>query len=221
VHTGVASLIEADPTCIVHHPSEDAMRGALKQLSIGCTVEPAEVVAGSAGLLTVTMTNSSSGETTLILEGRTRPAGARTDWARVAGVPEPHSSTPDAIRLFFPMTTTDASDHDVDALPTIAGSTASPAAPTTFAVHLRPSGKLTHSVSWWALRIPAPQPVVQDDAGHRYVPKTSAIPLSPGDYNISVELPFYGLSREERKVSTRVHVTRAPLLDGGKQPSLR
>ncbi len=114
------------------------------------------------------------------------------------------------------MTTTDARDHDVDALPTIPGSAIpSPPPPTTLAVYLRPGGKLTHVASWWALRIPATAPVVQDDAGHRYVPKTSALALAPGEYDIVVDLPLYGLTREERKISTRVRVVRAPKLDAG------
>jgi hypothetical protein len=101
-------------------------------------------------------------------------------------------------------------------LPTVSGSAASPPPPvTTLAVHLRPGGKLTHSTSWWALRIPAPAPVVQDDAGHRYIPKTSALPLMAGEYSIVVDLPLFALSREERKVATRVRVVRATLPDGG------
>ena len=112
------------------------------------------------------------------------------------------------------MTTTDSYERDVDAVPTVAGTNA-PSPSAVLAVHLRPGGKLTHVMSWWALRIPAPAPVVKDDAGHRYVPKTTAILLFPGEYTITVELPLYGLGREERKVTTRMRVTRVPLPDGG------
>lgn len=189
------------------------MRASLKYLSIALIVEPPEVISGNTALVTVEIKNTSSRETTILFEAKSRMPGPRTDWSRVAGVPEPVGSNPDPPRLFFPMTTTDAWDHDVDALPTIPNSVdRTPAPPTPLAVHLRPGGKLTHHASWWAYRIPAPAPIVKDDAGHRYVPKTSAINLSPGDYAIVVDLPLYGLGKEERKVSSRVRVVKAVAL---------
>lgn len=212
---GALEPIEADPTCSIRRVSDDAMRLSMKHLSIVLAVEPPEVVAGSMALLRLSIKNTASFETTVVFEARTRPAGPRTDWSRVLGVPEPRGASSESPRLFFPMTTTDAWDRDVDALPTIPGSAAPAPAPTTLAVHLRPGGKLTHHASWWALRIPAPAPIFQDDAGHRYVPKTAAVALAPGAYNVVVELPLYGLAREERKVSARVRVVGAPKLDGG------
>lgn len=190
------------------------MRASMKVLSIAIAADPPEVVAGSTALVSVSIQNTASTETTVVFEARTRLPGPRTDWSRVIGIPEPRAASTDTPKLFFPMTTTDAWDRDVDSLPTIAGTAISPP-PTTLAVHLRPGGKLTHHLSWWAFRIPAPAPVVQDDAGHRYVPKTAALPLTPGEYNVVIELPLYGLTREERKLSTRVRVIRAPKLDGG------
>ncbi len=212
---GVLAAAESDPSCVVKRATEEATRAALKQLSITLDAEPPEVVAGSTSLLTVTIKNTSSSEATLFLEARPRLPGPRTDWSRVLGVPEPHPTASEVPRLLFPMTTTDNYNRDVDQLPTVAGSAPPPLPPTILAVHLRPGGKLTHVSSWWALRIPAPAPVVTDDAGHRYYPKTTAINLFPGEYTVTVELPFYGLSREERKVTTRLKVTRTPLPDGG------
>ena len=191
------------------------MRAALKQLSIDIAAEPAEVVAGGTSLLTITIKNTSSSEATLLFEARPRPPGPRTDWSRVVGIPEPHPNASEAPKLHFLMTTTDGGNRDVDQLPIVAGTALPPPPPTILAVHLRPGGKLTHVSSWWALRIPAPAPVVTDDAGHRYIPKTTAINLYPGEYTVTVELPLYGLSREERKVTTRMKVTRTPLPDGG------
>ena len=212
---GVLDGAESDPSCVVKRASEEATRAALKQLSITLEPEPPEVVAGSTALLTLTIKNVSTSEATLFLEARPRLPGPKTDWSRVVGIPEPRSTASEVPRLLFPMTTTDSYDRDVDQLPTVPGSAPPPSPPTILAVHLRPGGKLTHVTSWWALRIPAPAPIVTDDAGHRYVPKTTAINLFPGEYTVTVELPFYGLSREERKVTARLAVTRAPLPDGG------
>ncbi|MBX3216215.1 MAG: hypothetical protein KF850_29520 [Labilithrix sp.] len=212
--TGGFDGVEGDPSCVVTSASEEAMRAALRNLSITLTPSLTEVVGGGTALLTLTIKNTSPVETTLYLEARARPAGPRTDWSRVVGIPEPHPASAAEPRLLVPMTTTDSRDRDVDAVPTVA-THAPPPPPTLLAVHLRPGGKLTRVVSWWALRIPAPAPAVTLDGGHRYVPKTTAQNLPPGEYTVTVELPFYGLGREERKVTTRIGVTRTPLPDGG------
>jgi hypothetical protein len=219
---GPLDAVENDPGCVVRRANEEAMREAIKHLAIGVTVDPPELNAGGMGLLGVTIRNTAPTETTVLFDARTRLPGPRPDWSRVLGIPEPkepHLSTPDSPKLFFPATTTDSSNRDVDALPMIPGSGGAPSPATVLGVHLRPGGKLTHNTSWWALRIPAPASVVQDEAGHRYVPKTAALSLSPGEYVVVVELPLFGLTREERKFSTRVRVIRAPLLDAG--PSSR
>jgi hypothetical protein len=212
---GSLDSIETDPSCVVKRSSEEAMRLALKQMAITLDAQPPEVVAGGTSLLALTIKNTSSSEATLFFEARPRLPGPRTDWSRVVGIPEPHPVASEVPRLLFPMTTTDGYDRDVDALPTVAGTSVPSPSPTLLAVHLRPGAKLTRNMSWWALRIPAPAPIVTDDAGHRYVPKTTAQSLLPGEYTVTVELPFSGLGREERKISTRVRVMRAPLLDGG------
>ncbi len=215
--TGTFAALENDPACVTKHATEEAMRAAMKRVAINVALEPAEVITGNTALMTITMTNTSPAEATIFLEARPRPIGPRTDWSRVIGIPEPKNTTSEVPRLFFPLTTTDSWDHDVDSLPVVNGSTTLPPPPvTTLAVHLRPSGKLTHTASWWALRIPAPAPVFQDDAGHRYYPKTAAVSLIPGEYTITVELPLFGLTREERRYTTRVRVVRAPKpSDGG------
>jgi hypothetical protein len=116
----------------------------------------------------------------------------------------------DAPRLHFVISTLDAFGHDVDGVPTVAGTDVVPTPASVLAVRLRPGGKLTEALSWWALRIPPPPPIVTDDAGHRFVPKTLAVPLLSGDYTISVELPLHGLAPRERTVTTQVHVDPAP-----------
>jgi hypothetical protein len=214
VRAGTLDAIESDPACIVKSVNEDLTRAAMKNLAMTVTAQPSEVVSGSTALLEITLRNTSSSEITVYLEARGRPPGPRTDWSRVAGVPEPPPTAPDVPRLFFSVATTDGRDHDVDAVPTVAG-TGVFASPTYLGIHLRPGAKLVRAVSWWALSIPAPAPIVKDDAGHRYVPKTTAYPLYPGDYTIVVDVPLAALSREERKITTRVHVIRPPLLDGG------
>jgi hypothetical protein len=210
--TGNVDALAADPACVVPRPSEEAMRAALKKLAITTALESAEVFAGGSTTVTVTIQNTSSEPVLVVLEARSRPAGPRPDWSRVAGVPSARLDLATSPKLFFAITTTDSHDREVDALPTIGTPTA---APTPIGTLLKPGGKLTHSASWWALGIPAPAPMFQDDAGHRYYPKTTAIPLYPGEYNVVVDVPIYGLSREERKFATRVRVRKAPPLDGG------
>lgn len=215
VRSGRLEVIETDASCVVRAASEDAMRTSLRSLSISLDPVLSEVIPGGTSLLVLTIKNVATEEVTVYFEARTRPSGPKTDWSRVSGIPEPRVGPSDTPRLFFPMVTTDSRDRDVDALPTVAGSAAPPSSATVLAVHLRPSAKLTRNISWWALRIPAPAPVVHDDAGHRYVPKTSAIHLTAGEYSVTVDVPFYGLAREERRVTTRVRVSKPPLLDGG------
>lgn len=218
VRSGSLDGVETDPTCIVKQASEDAMRSIMKSLVIALEVHPAEVVTGGTANLEISIRNTSSSEVTVLFEGRSRPPGARTDWSRVAGIPEPSPNASETNRLFFQMTTTDGYDRDIDAVPTVAGSLGT-SAPTLFAVHLKPGSKLTRVLSWWALSIPAPAPIVKDDAGHRYVPKTTALHLAPGTYNVAVDLPLYGLEREERKVTGRVRVLRVPPFDAGAPPA--
>lgn len=211
--TGILDGIETDPTCVLTKVPDDAMRTALKRLTVSVTPELTEVPAGATSLLTIAIVNTSKAEALLVFEGRARAPGPRTDWARIAGVPEPKGAS-DQPRLFFTETTTDASERDVDALPTLGGSTPQPPPIVPLGVWLRPGGRLVHKASWWAVRIPAPAPIVQDDAGHRFVPKTTALPLTPGEYAVGIDVPFLGLSREERKVVARLRVVR-PALDGG------
>jgi hypothetical protein len=210
--TGNVDALAADPACVVARPTEEAMRAALKKLSIATALESAEVFAGGSTTVTVTIQNTSAEPVLIVFESRARPAGPRPDWSRVAGVPSARLELATSPKLFFAITTTDARDREVDALPTVATPTT---APTPVGTLLKPGGKLTHTASWWALGIPAPAPIFQDDAGHRYFPKTSALPLFPGEYNVVVDVPIYGLSREERKFIAHVRVRKPPPLDGG------
>jgi hypothetical protein len=203
---------------VVARASEDANRASWRALAITLEADAPEVMTGGTALLTLAVKNTSASEVPLVLEARPRRPGPRTDWSRVAGVPEPRANAPEVARLLFPTVTTDASNQDVDSLPTVPGAAGAPPAPTILLVRLRPGGKLTRTAPWWALRIPAPPPVVKGSAGHRFYPKTTALNLSPGEYTVTIELPFFGLTREERKVTTRVRVTRATLPDGGVRP---
>ena len=108
-----------------------------------------------------------------------------------------------------PVRTLDAREHPVDGLPTSAGPSAGAAPVLRFLrVRLKPGGKLTHTFTWWALRIPAPAPITRDDAGHRFVPKTAPVPLPPGEYVVNLELPLHGISPPESVVSTRMRVEK-------------
>jgi hypothetical protein len=237
---GSLELMESDPSCVLKtvRVTEDLMRASMKKVTITPTLTPdsgipsatplpmEQVVSGSSGLINITFKNTSSTEVLIAFEAKPRLPGPKTDWSRVIGIPEPKPATESTKpKLFFPMVTTDQWDHDVDSLPTVSESAAAAAAaagatpilppPTIFGVYLRPGGKLTQNVTWWALRIPAPAPVVQDDAGHRYYPKTAAFPLLPAEYNIVLDIPLATLTKEERKIALKVKVVKAPKLDAG------
>lgn len=206
--------VETDPTCLAKQPpSEDTVRAAMKQLTITLAPDTTDVFPGSTLLLPVVIKNTSSNEATLWLEARAKSTGARTDWSRIVGMPEPHAGAQEIPRLFFQMSTTDQWDRDIDGVPTT-GQGSAPA-PVPLEVRIKPGGKLTHVISWVAVRIPAPAPMFQDDAGHRFYPKTNAFPLTAGDYNVAIDVPLYGLSKEERKQTLRLKVLPHPFLDGG------
>jgi len=234
---GSLEFVESDPSCILKtvQVTDEMMRTTMKKVTITPTLTPDsglpnttgaplpmdQVVSGSSGLINITFKNTANHEVLIAFESKPRLPGPRTDWSRVIGIPEP-KPTADASKpkLFFTTTTTDQWDHAVDSLPTVNESSAAGAQPilppaSVLGVYLRPGGKLTQNVTWWALRIPAPAPVFSDDAGHRFYPKTAAFPLLPADYNIVLDLPLAALTKEERKIALKVKVVKAPKLDAG------
>lgn len=206
--------VESDPACAVKQaPSEDTVRASMKQLTIAVTSDTTEAYPGSTVLLSVVIRNTSASEASLWLEARAKTTGSRTDWSRIVGMPEPHAGAQELPRLFFQMTTTDQWDRDVDGVPTT-GQGSAPA-PVPLQVRIKPGGKITHVISWVAVRIPAPMPMFQDDAGHRFYPKTNAFPLGAGDYGVAIDVPIFGLSKEERKQTLRLKVLPHLQPDGG------
>lgn len=200
------ATLDGDPSCVVPTANEAVARAAYKQLAVRCAVMPAVVGPGGAATFELTVVNPTKSEVMLVLEARARAAASRTDWSRISGIPEPRTQGDLAPRILLPLTTTDARGRDVDAVPTVPG--APEASPTLVAARLRPGGRLVHKAAWWAYRIPAPMPIFRDDAGHRWVPKTGAVNLTPGEYVVLGELPVFGLTREERTCSARVQVLR-------------
>lgn len=200
--------IESDATCILPRAADDAMRDMTKRLAVRAELEPTTVVAGGTAVLRLTVTNIATTETLVVFDAYPRGLGPRPDWSRLAGVPDVKGDAPDVPRIQLGVTTLDAREHPVDAVPVVANSAAPASSPRVLGVRLRPGAKITHTLSWWALRIPAPAPIVKDDAGHRFVPKTTAVPLYPGDYVVSVDVPFHGLAPAERTITVRAHVER-------------
>jgi hypothetical protein len=209
VRSGPLEAIESDPACVLPRASDDVMRDLTSRIAIGVELDPPNVVAGSTAVLRVTLTNVAKAETLLVFDAHPRGLGPRPDWSRLAGVPDVKGDAPDLPRLQMPITTLDANERPVDAVPVVATTAAPPSSPRLLGVRLRPGAKLVHTTSWWALRIPAPAPIVKDDAGHRFVPKTTALPLSPGEYVVAIDVPLHGLAPAERTVSVRAHVERA------------
>lgn len=206
--SGTFEAVENDPHCWMKAPPEDAMRDFAKRFSIAIAAEPDEVMSGSSVTLRVTLTNVAPSESLVVLEQFTRAPGARPDWGRIMGVPDARQT--DAPHLYVTVRTLDSRNNDVDGVPTVAGTAVAQAPARLLGVRLKPGEKLTHTMSWWALRIPAaPPPVTIDDAGHRFFPKTGATPLWPADYIASVELPLHGVIAVERTVAARVHVVKS------------
>lgn len=208
--TGSIEAVESDPACVVAHADDRTMRDAMKHLTFELKSDAPDVMAGGMLVIRLTITNGAHAEVPVLFDAQPPNAGARPDWTRLAGVPEPKpgGSTADAggdgFRLMMPVRTLDAHERSVDGLPTTPSIGASSS--RTLRVRLKPGGKLTQTFSWWALRIPAPGPITRDDAGHRFVPKTAPLPLPAGEYVVNVELPLHGISPPESVVSTRVEV---------------
>lgn len=206
LRTGAIEAAAADPTCVIDRVREDVMRDAPRRLALTLAAEPPETAGGATSLLRLAITNVASTETLVVLEAIPASSAPRPDWTRIAGMPEVRGAS---LGLHVPLTVTtlDARELRVDATPM---TSAPPGAPKLLAVRLRPSGKLTHVASWWALRIPAPAAIFKDDAGHVNVPKTLPLPLDRGDYLVRVEVPLFGVPLAERTVTTRIHVDEAP-----------
>jgi hypothetical protein len=206
---GTLEGADQDPACVLPRASDNVMRDVMRSIAISAEVDPPTVMTGTSAIMRIAITNTAQSETMLVLDAVPR-TGAKTDWSRIAGPPEPKVAPPDVPRIFFTMATLDGQGHNVDAIPTIpGGATPVPPAPKLIGIRMRPGGKVTYTAQWWALRIPAPYPPVKDDAGHIYVPKTAPIPLFAGDYTVSIDVPLHGLTPPERVVTTRAHVERA------------
>lgn len=182
------------------------MREALKHLALELSADLRSVVAGGTTVLRLSITNKARSEVVVLFDAIPAGAAPRADWSRLAGMPEVRPPD-DGHKLVIAATTLDARERSVDGLPPVP---ASGAAPVLLAVRLRPGAKLTHSLSWWAYRIPAAAPAFRDDAGHRIVPKTAPVPLPPGDYTVRLELPLHGVSPAEASVTTPIRVEAAP-----------
>jgi hypothetical protein len=209
VHSGPIEAVESDPTCVVARADESVTRDAMKQLTVELVPDAAVAVGGTTVLLRLAITNRSRSDAELVLVAQPPGATARPDWTRLAGVPElrtsPSASPLEGFHLAMPLRTLDAHERSIDGLPTTAPLAASS---RLLRVRLRPGQKLTHTFAWWALRIPAPHPIFHDDAGHRIVPKTAPLPLPPGEYVVTVDLPLFGVSPAEAAASARLRVEK-------------
>jgi hypothetical protein len=208
---GALDGVEADPACVARSVDDSAARDAVRRLTLELAADSPTVAAGAMVVVRLSITNSARTEAAVVLDASPPLAQGRPDWTRLAGVPElrpaPSGTPPlEGYRLSTPLRTLDANERAVDALPSTPASSAPP--PRPLKVRLRPGASLTRTFSFWALRIPAPAPITRDDAGHRFVPKTTPVPLAPGEYVIAVDLPLHGLSSPETTVTTRVRVER-------------
>lgn len=201
--------VETDPSCVLAKVTDDVMKDFGRRLTLRVEPEPETVIAGSTAVLRLTITNVASSETLVVFDAYPRGQSPRPDWSRLVGVPDVKGEQPDLPRLHLVVSTADTHEHPVDAVPLVANNPlGTTSGPRVLGVRLRPGAKLTSTTTWHALRIPAPAPIFKDDAGHRFVLKTTAVPLYPGDYVISVDVPLHGLAPAERTVTGRVHVEK-------------
>jgi len=204
--------VESDPACVVTRVEDDLMRETMKHVALELACDAKEVLAGSTALLRLAIVNKGSSEIPVVLDAQPPGAIARPDWSRLAGVPEPKavgSAAPpvEGFHLFLGVRTLDAHERPVDGLPW-SPPAAAQTTPRLLRVRLRPGGRLTSTMQWWALRIPTPAPITRDDAGHRFVPKTMPVPLTPGEYVVAVDLPLHGVAPPESTTTTRIRVER-------------
>jgi hypothetical protein len=205
LRAGSLEGIETEASCVLVRAADDVMRDFSKRVRVDVKPDAEIVAAGSETHLRVTLTNIATTETLVVFDAYSRAPGPRPDYARLVGVPEARAGSDAGPHLHFNVVTTDSYERNVDDVPTIAGSaTTSP--PRLIGVRLRPGARLGLARAWFATRIPAPPPIVTDDAGHRFIPKTGAFPLTPGDYVAHVELPLHGLGPAERTFATKLKV---------------
>lgn len=211
---GTLEGVETDPACVLAKANDDVMRDFGRRLSLALDIEPPAVISGSTAVLRLTITNVATTETLVVFDAYPRGQGPRPDWSRLAGVPDVKGDPSDVSRLQLAVSTADGHEHPVDAIPVVANSSAGASTPRLLGVRLRPGARLTQTMSWHALRIPAPAPIFKDDAGHRFVPKTTAVPLVAGEYVVAVDVPLHGLAPAERTVNVRVRVEKPEKLGG-------
>lgn len=209
LRSGLLDTADTDPACVYTRPTEDAMRDISKRIAMEVSVEPKSVIAGVGATLRLAITNTASTETLILLDTFTRVPTPRPDWTRLVGVPDVKGAS-EQPKLHFIITTLDPNNRPIDAMPTVTGQGAPSPTNRVLGIRIKPGGKVTSVLQWWAVRIPPPAPVYTDDAGHRYYPKTFAVPLTEGEYGISVDVPLHGVIPQERTVITRVHVEPAP-----------
>ena len=202
--TGAISAIELDESCVVPGAEPRETLAALRQLMTTLTTDAPETLGGGQLNVRLAITNTGKQPVALVLEAEPPGAGAHYDWSLLSGLSPPRAPQNEGFKMRFVMRTLDAREQSTDQLRIVA-----PAAPPPvklYRIILAPQATLTHSFQWLALRIPAPYPPFDDDAGHRVVPKTAPRPLAAGKYTVSVDVPFYGVAVQQRTVSTPVLV---------------
>jgi hypothetical protein len=204
--SGSLDGVENDPSCTITRIPDEALRDVGKRLVLSASLEPDVVAPNAAAVLRVSITNVAPTEALVVLDLQPRPSGPRTDWSRIAGVPDTKPGALEIPRLFFLTSTLDAREKSVDAVPTVPGTNATPLPTKIVGIRVKPGGKIFHVGQWWAMRIPAPLPPVKDDAGHVFVPKTMPIALAPGDYSVSVDVPLHAIAPLERAAIAHIRV---------------
>ncbi len=211
--SGSLEGIESDPACVVARADESVTRDAMKQVVIELTPDVRRSPPAGRCSFASRSPTAERPEAELVFTALPASATARPDWTRPAGVPELHPAPAEGFHLVMPVRTLDAHERSVDGLPTTAQS--APPLARLLRVRLKPGAKLTHTFPWWALRIPAPMPIFYDDAGHRFVPKTTPVPLPAGEYGIAIDLPLHGVTPAESIASCRIEVEKIEKPDGG------
>jgi hypothetical protein len=189
--------IERDPACSVRCSDTADVRSLRTSLE---APNPSTIPGGATALL-ARITNVGEDAVFVCLRGEATDAKG---WDRVHGIALAHPSDDPCsdVHLAFAKRTLDARRVDVDQF--------KPGSPLpcsrTYRVLVRAGRSLTMAIPWAAFALPAPPSPVEDDAGHRFYPKTAPRPLSPGRYKVEVTIPFVEAVAELRIVSATIDV---------------
>jgi hypothetical protein len=199
--SGSLDAVEKDPACVVDAPDpRDEL--ARPRLAMALTPDAPSVVPGGVVVLRVALTNTSATPLPVVLDAASPVTAPHRDTSLLVGFPDASVQAGPPV-LAFVRRTFDSREWDVDQIPMVPGR---PGPRALLRVTIPPRQALVKTLEWMALGIPPPAPPFFDDAGRRWVPKTTPRALEPGAYTVRVDVPLHGATPGAATVSARVEV---------------